>query len=366
MIFFGPNNSGKSLVSRFIHSLTSHDLPKFPSKRPFVRMSKISKEEWYDAFGFYMLEYSGIKYDAAVTFRKNKCIIEAKTNQKCIKFEFSNNLKNYHHKVNTWMLFDRSYRYDLPKSKNRNSVYIPAARTGTLQFFTIITQMRSRLLSEILHTLGDTKHFSTEKTSDKDIRRFLRSLGQFPAYLEEFYDLILEAQTQGLDGEIRDLIKSMYGGDLTLYPSRGLPIIHYTDPMGFSTEIERAGSGVISSFPILLGANKVATKGTLIVEEPEAHIEPSKQLILIEDLCRISISRGNTLLLTTHSDYIIKKILAMISQGKLKNQDVSLFFFEKPKDKFTTIKKIKIDKEGIAEQPNFQDALDSLISDFSK
>ena len=102
-----------------------------------------------------------------------------------------------------------------------------------------------------------------------------------------------------------------------------------------------------------------------MLKKPEAHLEPSRQLGLMDVLQTSADQRNINLIFTTHSDYVIKKLLAMVSSKKIKHTDLGLYYFDRVDSKFTTIREINVDKTGEAEQPLFSDALDTLVKEFS-
>ncbi len=169
-----------------------------------------------------------------------------------------------------------------------------------------------------------------------------------PEHLEQFHDLILDAHAEGTNKSVQDLFSNLFPGAIESMGA-GLPEIVYRDPTGFITEIESAGSGTVSSFPIVAGVHYVKTGGTLIIEEPEAHLEPARQLKLIEELVAIAKVKKIDLIFTTHSDYVIKKLLALVSRKKIKHTDLGLYSFNRS-DSLTQIEKIAVDKTGEAEQ----------------
>ena len=107
----------------------------------------------------------------------------------------------------------------------------------------------------------------------------------------------------------------------------------------------------------------------MIIEEPEAHLEPSKQIKMIEWVqnaaCAKNANGTGHLIFTTHSDYVVKKLLALVWKKKIRRTDLGLYYFDRADSGLTTIRRINADESGEAEQPLFQDALDTLIGEFS-
>lgn len=363
-VFFGPNNSGKSLTSLLIHGINStHSPPKLPPI-PFVKRYQQQKSiDLHNLHLHTMLRRSGISIFDVISYGKRNCSIHVEFPRKK-PLDFTISAKNLN---NVYGIEDRLSHIILQKLQNTyESVYIPAGRTGTIQFFTNIIQIRNQLLNDLLQTFGGNRSVVPNKTTAEDIRSFARSTIQLPDNLEQFYNLILSSQTDNLDKNIQKAFSDIFPGTVELSKSQGgLPYLVYKDPTKFQTKLESAGSGTVAAFPIIAGMHYVEFGGTLIVEEPEAHLEPSKQLQLLEILQEASYSKNVNLIFTTHSDYIVKKLLALVSRRKIKRSDLNLYYFNRPDGALTTIEQIDVGISGESEQPTFDKATDQLIGEFS-
>ena len=360
-VFFGPNNSGKSLISRLIHGVNSipvskRDMQPLISRYIDLMTAKGSMPEFYNSL---VLKNSGINREDITTYGKKASFINIENSTKPTTLNFSTQKRHSN------LLFGVNKMTTLMRSDPRSSIYIPAGRAGTIQFFTSIAQIRNRLLGDLLQTFGGQDIISPKHVSAKEIRQFTKSLSRLPDHLEQFHELILSTQTDGLNTNTQKLFSELFPGSIEMEDASGFAKIRYKDPTGFTTEIESAGSGTVSTFPILVGMYYVKKGGTLIVEEPEAHLEPSRQLGLMDILQTSADQRNINLIFTTHSDYVIKKLLAMVSSKKIKHTDLGLYYFDRVDSKFTTIREINVDKTGEAEQPLFSDALDTLVKEFS-
>ncbi len=251
----------------------------------------------------------------------------------------------------------------------RDAVYIPAARLGTIQFFTNILSYRNQMFSRFVRTFGGIQEYKENsqllrREGTAALRELLGSVGRLPLYLEDFYDLYLRFLSSGDTENIADTFRSFHEGQIQLEKRREFPTVIFVDKSGYTTEIEAAGSGVVASLPIAIGLREVNKGGMLVIEEPEAHLEPYRQILVLTLLCREAIRRKLTLVLTTHSDYIVKKTLGLVAKGGLKNSNLGLHYFDRT-GRFTKIRHIDVSKAGEAEQPAFDQAIRSLISDFS-
>ena len=364
-VFFGPNNSGKSLTSRLIHGINSTPMPsKLLPASLRIRYRKFEKPNMNKLCLYTILHKSGIPVSDAVTYKKSEGSIRIKRSSKPLDFMIGKGAPDTKHAIMSGIL-----HFTLQESTNAySSVYIPAGRTGTIQFFTNIARIRSQLLNDLLHVFGTGRSHMPGKITANDLKEFTRSASSMPDYLEQFYNLILSSQADGLDTNIQKLFSNLFPGDVKLSKSHwDIPSLAYRDPTGFDTKLESAGSGAVATFPIIAGMHYVQPNGTLIVEEPEAHLEPSKQLKLLDILREIAYDKGVNLIFTTHSDYIVKKLLALVSKRVIKHSDLNMYYFNRPdgNNTTTTIERIEVSKNGEAEQPIFDEAIDYLINEFS-
>ena len=125
----------------------------------------------------------------------------------------------------------------------------------------------------------------------------------------------------------------------------------------------------MSAFPIVAAMHRVEPGGTLIVEEPEAHMEPMRQLRLVDEIVRAAQKRDISIVLTTHSDFVVNAILGMVHNEVIGPADLGLYYFQRRRESYTDVEKIPVTGSGEAEQDMFSEALDALakgsvISDF--
>lgn len=98
----------------------------------------------------------------------------------------------------------------------------------------------------------------------------------------------------------------------------------------------------------------------LIIEDPEAHMEPIRQMKIADEVVRVALARDIRLVLTTHSDYVVHTLLRLVAGRILRPDDLGLYYFRRKGGSPTLVEKIAIDKTGEAEQEMFTEALDIL------
>ena len=104
-----------------------------------------------------------------------------------------------------------------------------------------------------------------------------------------------------------------------------------------------------------------------LFQQPEVHLHPSAQAALGSVFCATAAS-GRQLVIETHSDYIVDRILLDIRDNRtsLTAEDVSILYFER-EDLNVSIHSIRIDGEGnVLDPPRgyrsfFQDELKRVI-----
>ena len=128
------------------------------------------------------------------------------------------------------------------------------------------------------------------------------------------------------------------------------------------------GYGVSQVLPVLTEVLRPDAPSMMLFQQPEVHLHPSAQAALGSLFCSVAAS-DRQLVIETHSDYIIDRILLDIRDGRtdLKADDVSILYFERG-DSDVTIHSIRIDAEGnILDAPEgyrrfFKDELNRVIN----
>ena len=103
----------------------------------------------------------------------------------------------------------------------------------------------------------------------------------------------------------------------------------------------------------------------LIIEEPEAHLHPKNQRILVKYIVR-AVNNGLKVMLTTHSDYVIEQFNNFIRLHRidstgldefdytheevLYHEDISIYTFKKASKKQFIAEKLDINETGFDEE----------------
>ena len=106
---------------------------------------------------------------------------------------------------------------------------------------------------------------------------------------------------------------------------------------GIDASLRDVGFGISQVLPIVV-QNRLSEKKTLLIEQPEIHLHPAHQAELGDLFIKSAKERGNTLLLETHSEHLLLRIMRRMretSTGKLpegaiavRPEDVMVLFVE--------------------------------------
>ena len=115
----------------------------------------------------------------------------------------------------------------------------------------------------------------------------------------------------------------------------------------------------------------------LIIEEPEAHLHPSNQRMLVKYFIK-AINKGLKILITTHSDYIVSQLDNMINLNNLSEEKlqelnytkedildfehINIYNFKKNEDNTFSTEKLSINEDGFIEE-NFSKIANELYDE---
>lgn len=114
---------------------------------------------------------------------------------------------------------------------------------------------------------------------------------------------------------------------------------------GLSSNIINEGLGlnqIIFAFSHLADA---PSDSLIAIEEPEIHLHPKAQSELIDIFVEICKKENKQILLTTHSEHILFRLLTKVAKGELKPKDLSVYYFTK-ENTAASAKELKVDKKG--------------------
>lgn len=253
-------------------------------------------------------------------------------------------------------LFPMSSSMD--KRAGGESLYLPAARTGFMLTYKSLT-------SELMNIWGDIDGEVSSRFT-LPVVRFLQGLIESKksekAKFKDIADFLEEKVMSGRIEQKDDLIP-----DYSYLPKNSKKTI----PFYITSSL------VVELSPLIIFLNGNVDYRSLIIEEPEAHLHPKMQRIIVQAMARL-VNRGLPLWCTTHSDTILQQVNNLIKLYNHKDRKnlMEIFSYEKsdlinPKDikayqfisdKQTIVKPLKLTQDGF-EVPTFNESILSLANE---
>ena len=123
---------------------------------------------------------------------------------------------------------------------------------------------------------------------------------------------------------------------------------------GIDASLRDVGFGISQVLPVVV-QSRLSEKKTLLIEQPEIHLHPAHQAELGDMFIRSAKERGNTLLLETHSEHLLLRIMRRMretSTGKLpegaievRPEDVMVLFVESDGSQ-SIVREMPLDERG--------------------
>ena len=156
-------------------------------------------------------------------------------------------------------------------------------------------------------------------------RGALMELAERPAFrsgmYHEFFDFKAElarplAKPPVLSKELTEALFEVNDGSLKQVDGQ---MMYYTKA-GVEMPLTAAASSIKEMAPFTLFLSKFsASNSSVLLEEPEAHLHPHRQ-VKVADLLACAVKQGCHLQITTHSDYLIKRLNNLIKLHLLKHR----------------------------------------------
>ena len=197
----------------------------------------------------------------------------------------------------------------------RNSpYYLPADRTGVMHAHRVVV---SALIGRMA---------LSPESSDSPLPALSGVLADFIRWLVTLQQPVPVRSGRRRNGRRADLDlatrleEEVLTGAVRMAPLPGLsyPEFFYR-PIGWSEDLPlRLASSMVSELaPVVLYLRHVVQIGdTLIIEEPEAHLHPEKQVQFVQLLAR-AVRAGIRVVMTTHSEWVLEEVTNLVRASKL-------------------------------------------------
>ena len=247
--------------------------------------------------------------------------------------------------------------------------YLPAARSGIMQSHRVIA---SSLVTR--STRAGLERFPELPTFSGVMADFMQRLilhEESEPDNKMMKRLADKLESEALDGRIRTKRPTSGGYPEFVYRPRNT---------GQDIRLTRASSMVSELAPVVLFLRGAVGRGdTLIIEEPEAHLHPAAQTRMALTLARM-VRAGVRVVVTTHSDWLLKEIGNLMREGELGEQadqsadeeelpsslrpgDVGIWLFRKDGSASgSTVEEIPFDRIEGVEPRDYEDVAEALYN----
>lgn len=137
--------------------------------------------------------------------------------------------------------------------------------------------------------------------------------GMYDEFLRDWQVVKEMAPKKGTALDLQQIIKRINGGGIIIENQN----IYYQLNANNNLPIAAAASSVKELAPMAMLLDKYPVEGlSILFEEPEAHLHPSKQ-IAIADFIVQAVNKGAHMQITTHSDYFLRRLNDRINLGRI-------------------------------------------------
>jgi hypothetical protein len=224
-----------------------------------------------------------------------------------------------------------------------NVFFLPAERTGLNLFAPEITKQKSLDRDLIAQKILEGEDIDQVLISMRKIKR--RIIPRYPLSLSDYIYFINDIPTSNkittkYSNLANDIEKKILNGKILI--TKYNEIVFVPDDYKKNLVLHMSSSLVKSLMGLILYLRFFATENALIIiDEPELNLHPLNQIIFTRIIAQI-VNSGLKIILSTHSDYILREFSNLITLGNNKNINKFKSIYKYNKNEFLNSRDVSI------------------------
>jgi len=152
--------------------------------------------------------------------------------------------------------------------------------------------------------------------------------------------------SRSLESRISSLLGRVTGVGLRadIVPSQDVEVMALSAVGDVNIVAEGFGSNAL--ILLLLQLTSAVRGATVMIEEPEIHLHPKAQAELASVLVEEAKAQSKQLIMTTHSEHILGRLLTLVAEKKLSKDELAIYAFEKDHEGACTADQLEITEDG--------------------
>lgn len=149
---------------------------------------------------------------------------------------------------------------------------------------------------------------------------------------ENVLNVLWKNRSNGCIKKVQDMLERVLDGGRIVLEFAGDRLVLRINSVDDGNYYRPVNVGYGFSYVLsLITAVVLATDGSfIIVENPEAHLHPSAQAKMMNELIATAKERNIQLIVETHSDHVLNTALRAVNDHRLETEDLKVLFFSSP------------------------------------
>lgn len=146
--------------------------------------------------------------------------------------------------------------------------------------------------------------------------------------------------------KVSQLMKNVTGVGFrtdTVPPQSAMPV---SESLVGDFSLAMEGFGTNALVHLLFEVVRAVPGATVLIEEPEIHLHPKAQADLASVLVEQAKADEKQLVMTTHSEHIVGRLLTSVAEGKLSADELAIYSFEKDDEGVCSASEIEVNERG--------------------